>query len=146
MGKIKRQISRVSREAPSKIGRFALDFHDVEEDNNGIKSTALFTDRKTGIIFDYYLADRTTSSITTLLKGHLESIKKLGVATTTLKLDNEVLRHHVIKDWLENDESIKIEPSAPYTQTQNSAAKRSGGIIFTKAKYIRTQVKLPLFL
>ncbi|KAL8376599.1 hypothetical protein RB595_007616 [Gaeumannomyces hyphopodioides] len=44
------------------------------------------------------------------------------------------------------DKHIKIEPSAPYTQSQNGAAERSGGMIKEKARAMKAGAKLPSFL
>jgi hypothetical protein len=43
-------------------------------------------------------------------------------------VDNELTTQKPdVKNYLENIEFMKVEPSAPYTQGQNGGAERSGG-------------------
>ena len=44
------------------------------------------------------------------------------------------------------EQFIKVEPSAPYTQAQNGGAERSGGVIKEKSRAMRTSSKLPTSL
>ena len=47
---------------------------------------------------------------------------------------------------LEKDFQLKIEPSAPYSQSQNGATERSGGVVKDKERAMRNGAKLPSFL
>ena len=51
-----------------------------------------------------------------------------------------------IQTFLTVENGIRLEPSVPNTQSQNSSTECSGGIIKEKAKVIRTGFKLLAFL
>jgi len=54
--KAKRQIRRFPREINEGPGkRFAIDFHDFEEDEDKYSSLMLLTDRWSGYMWDFYL-------------------------------------------------------------------------------------------
>ena len=46
-----------------------------------------------------------------------------------------------VKEWLENQESIKLEPSPPDTAALDGAAERSGGVVKDQARSIREGAK-----
>jgi hypothetical protein len=47
---------------------------------------------------------------------------------------------------LEKDFQLTVEPSAPYTQSQNGATECSGGVIKDKECVMRNGARLPSFL
>jgi hypothetical protein len=51
-----------------------------------------------------------------------------------------------IQTFISVDNGIRLEPSAPNTQSQNGGAERSGGVIKEKARAMRLGSKLPAFL
>jgi hypothetical protein len=47
-----------------------------------------------------------------------------------VEVDNELTTQKPdVRNYLENTEFMKVEPSAPYTQGQNGGAERSGGVL-----------------
>jgi hypothetical protein len=55
------------------------------------------------------------------------------------ELDNELIIQRPkpdVKDHLENNKLMRVEPSAPYTRMQNGAAERSGGILKDEVRTI----------
>lgn len=146
MGKMKRQISRIPKEEPQGIQRFALDFSDLKEDPEGNVAVAFFTCRKTGVVYDYYLRHRDWPTLRRMLDSFMGTLRAKRVKLSTLECDNEIVRSQEGRDWLENEHYVKIEPSASRTQEQNGAAERSGGVIITKARCMRVHAKLPSFL
>ena len=64
-----RQVSRAPRYTGTYPGeRIAVDFHDFEQGYERSKTMALFVDRVTGIMWDYYLSERTAETITACFK------------------------------------------------------------------------------
>ena len=76
ISKIKRKVDRSPRDTGKLGQRIALDFHDFELASDNSHYLALFTDRCTGMIWDYYLPDRkapTVISSSPTLHQHGES-------------------------------------------------------------------------
>ncbi|KJZ72743.1 hypothetical protein HIM_07935 [Hirsutella minnesotensis 3608] len=146
--KAKRQIRRAPRETdvlePGE--RLALDFHDFESDYEGYKSLLLVTDRSSGFSWDYYLPDRTATTINcTLTQVFDYLLYQYGFKPRVIECDNEFVdQKPAVKDFLER-KNLKLEPSAPYTQAQNGGAERSGGVIKEKARAMRGNLPAQLW-
>lgn len=144
---------RVVRRAPresvkrAKCGeRIAIDFHDFNQGYRGYVSALLFTDRPSGYSWDYYLIDRTTTTLKTAINEFLALMKtQYEITVKTLECDGELPRHPQIEDVLREIGMI-LEVSAPNTQAQNGGAERVGGVIKTKARAMRGGAKLPEYL
>ncbi|KJZ68647.1 hypothetical protein HIM_10513 [Hirsutella minnesotensis 3608] len=135
--KAKEKIRREPRE-PADIRpgeRIAIDFHDYEPDYKGYNSMMLLTDRASGFSWDYYLQDRRSETIVSTLNSAFKYLSyQLNFVIKAVECDNELTdRKHDVQRWLEGQQ-IRVEPSAPYTQSQNGGAERSGGVIKEKAR------------
>ena len=114
--KAKRQIRRFPREIHEDPGkRIAIDFHDFEEDDDGFNSLMLLTDRKSGYMWDFYLQDRTTDSIITVLSTFLGLLERqYELKPQVIECDNELTTQKPgVKRYIESLH-IKVEPSLPY--------------------------------
>lgn len=143
--KAKRVIRRYPKTIEDAPGvRLAIDFHDIEESSlKGFKSVMLVTDRYSGYIWDLYLTNRRTATLSLALYNLLGHIyRQHGISTRVIECDNEITRHLEMTTWL-NKGFIKIEPSPPYTQDLNGGAERSGGVVKDKARAMRSASKLP---
>ncbi|KAF4340968.1 hypothetical protein FBEOM_5107 [Fusarium beomiforme] len=147
MAKVKRQVRRQKRVPPEKAGiRLAIDFHDISGDP-GYTSAMLVTGRYSGYIWDYYLPDRTAPTLLSALKHLLRTLERqLQCKPEVIECDNEIPDSHQVSDFLSIQNGMRLEPSAPYTQSQNGGAERSGGVIKEKARAMRAGAKLPSFL
>ena len=144
--KAKRQIRRQPRELYEGPGlHLAADFHSYELGHRGFTSQMLVTDRWSGFIWDYYLQNRTAKTIIAAFK-HLFGVleRQYGIRPKVIEGDNEIFsQKHELRDFLEAQEHMRIEPSAPYTGPQNGAAERSGGVIKDKSRAMREGARLP---
>jgi hypothetical protein len=147
MAKVKRQVRRQRRVPPEKAGiRLAIDFHDMSGDP-GYTSAMLVTDRYSGYIWDYYLPDRTAPTLIGALEHLLRTLERqLQCRPEVIECDNEIPDSHQVSDFLSIKNGMRLEPSAPYAQSQNGGAERSGGVIKEKARAMRIGAKLPSFL
>jgi Pol polyprotein len=146
--KIKRQIRREPRELTEGPGeRLAIDFHDFQEGLGSYTSLMLITDRCSGLIWDYYLQDRTANSIITCFNSLFQILEtRYSIKPKVIECDNEITEVKPrIRIFLEN-KALKIEPSAPNTQSQNGGAERSGGVVKEKINAMRASSKFPAFL
>ena len=146
--KAKRQIRRFPREIHEDPGkRIAIDFHDFEEDDDGFNSLMLLTDRKSGYMWDFYLQDRTTDSIITVLSTFLGLLERqYELKPQVIECDNELTTQKPgVKRYIESLH-IKVEPSSPYMQALNGGAERSGGVVKQKIRSMRASSKLPAAL
>ena len=102
----------------------------------------LVTDRYTGLVWDFYLQDRTAKSIINVLSYLLDFLKQNHeLKPEVIECDNEITsRKSQVYQFIHSCR-IKVEPSAPYTQSQNGGAERSGGVIKEKIRAMRG--KLP---
>jgi hypothetical protein len=148
--KAKRSVRREPREEPDKAGsHLAIDFHDFEPDtvNDGFKSVMLITDRFSGYIWDFYLQNRDAKTIVSALWWFFNILaKQHQILPEVIECDNEITKSSHIKNFLSVRCGMKLEPSAPNTQSQNGGAERSGGVIKEKARAMRLGSKLPGFL
>src|SRR5208282_554090 len=138
--KAKRQIRRQPREILEGPGeRLAVDFHDYEPGLDEYSSSLLITDRWSGMIWDYYLQDRTAQSIITALESLFRMLQaQYLIKPKVVECDNEIITiKPQVQKWLQL-RSVKLEPSAPYTQDQNGGAERSGGVIKEKGRAMRS--------
>ena len=146
--KAKRKIRREPRQGPTRPGqRIAVDFLDLEPDEEGYWSVMLLTDRYSGYVFDVYLTGRNTDVIMEAFRyvlGVLDNQYHLHVEA--IECDNEITKNYALTSYLTEDKHIRLEPSAPHTQSQNGGAERSGGVIKEKARSMRAGAKLPHFL
>ncbi|KAE8551358.1 hypothetical protein EYB25_005243 [Talaromyces marneffei] len=147
--KIHRLIRREDRRLAERPGEhLALDFHDFEKStlkNDKDKRTLmLITDRYSGFMWDFYLTGHTTVEILETLKWFFQYLKKrYNVTPVKIEMDNEITHRHLeVKDWIEQ-QHITIETSVAYTQSQNGAAERSGGVVKTKGRAMRHGAKFP---
>jgi len=78
----------------------------------------------------YYLQNRKAVSIIaalTHLFGLLE--RQYDIKPKVIECDNELYtQKHDVSHFLEDEQRMKVEPSAPYTQSQNRGAECSGGV------------------
>ena len=146
LSKAKRQIRRETRDVSEGPGlQLAIDFHDYEPGLQNFKSMMLVTDRWSGNMWDYYLQNRKAVSIIaalTHLFGLLE--RQYDIKPEVIECDNELYtQKHDVRRFLEVEKHMKVEPSAPYAQSQNGGAERSGGVVKDKARAMREGAKLP---
>jgi hypothetical protein len=145
--KMKRHNVRGPRELPDKPGkRFAIDFHDFEADEEGFRSLVLITDRYAGLMWDYYVEDRTAETIRKVISDFVDSLERGGKIPQTIEMDNEVFEKRAKVMGYLASKRIRCEPSAAYTQSQNGAAERSGGVVKAKINAMRQEVKFPTSL
>ena len=143
--KLVRQVSRAPRNLDCQIGeRIGLDFHDYEEGYEGYKSQLLAVCRISGYIWDYYLVRRTSIDVIRAIDDLMRLLMtQFNIKIKRIECDNEIYStKQEVKEWLARS-GIVLEPSAPYTQAQNGAAERAGGVIKTKGRAMRTGAKLP---
>lgn len=143
--KLTRQIRRTPRENDEKEGeRIAIDFHDYQPGIGGYTSQMLLTCRKTNYIWDYYLSERTASAIVIIFRDFLHMLlTQHDIRVKKIECDNEITTVKPAVQAFLHYYGIVLEPSAPYTQAQNGAAERSGGVIKTKERTMREEAKLP---
>ena len=97
----------------------------------------------------FYLEDRTSDTIIDALESLFGTLKtQYQVVPEVIECDNEIVdQKPKVRDFLEKPpRSIRLEPSAPYTQAQNGGAERSGGVIKNKARAMKIGSNLPPFL
>ncbi|KAL1976427.1 hypothetical protein VTN31DRAFT_2709 [Thermomyces dupontii] len=144
--KMERQPRRQPRDLSgySPDERLAIDFHDFQQDKEGYSSLFLITDRVSRAMWDYYLQDRTSASIATALRNLIDLLERqYGVTVKVIKCDNEIeMKRRAVNRFL-NKVGIKAEPSAPYTQAQNGAAERSGGVLKERINAMGRSANLP---
>ncbi|KAF4947593.1 hypothetical protein FGADI_10273 [Fusarium gaditjirri] len=147
MAKVKRQVHQQRRVPPKKARiRLTIDFHDISEDP-GYTSAILLTNGYSGYIWDYYLPNRTAPTHISALKHLLRTLeRRLQCRPEVIECDNEITDSHQVSVFLSIKNGIRLEPSAPYAQIQNSGAERSGSVIKEKARTMRARAKLPSFL
>ena len=78
--KARRKIERKPRFDRSHLKRaerLAIDFHDFEKDQDGFSSLMLITDRYSGLAWDFYLMNRTATTIINTLNWFLEMIQAI---------------------------------------------------------------------
>jgi len=133
---------------PDKPGvRLTIDFHDFKATNLGYSSVMLVTDRYSGFIWDFYLTNRRADTIITALKWLFQTLEQqFQTKPEAIETDNELPISHRIQAFISVENGIRLEPSAPNTQSQNGGAERSGGVIKEKARAMRAGAKLPAFL
>jgi hypothetical protein len=124
-----------------------MDKHDFELDDEGFRTLLLVTDRWSGYVFDLYLKDHTALLIIealTYLINHLKYQHSINVKV--IECDNEFtdIKSEVVRTLSKHN--IRLEPSVPYTQSQNRAAKRLGGVIKNKICAMRISLNLPVKL
>jgi hypothetical protein len=67
---------------------------------------------------------------------------QFNIVVKTIETDNKIVTVKLeVACWVEN-RGIRIEASAPDTQSQNSRAKRSEGVIKEKARAIQLNANL----
>ena len=148
--KAKRSVRREPMEEPDKAGsHLAVDFHEFEPDavNDGFKSVMLITDRFSGYIWDFYLQNMESDTIVSALWWLFKILaRQHQILPGVVECDNELSRSYYIKNFIIIRCRMKLEPSAPKTQSQNGGAERSRGVINEKACAMRSSSKLPSFL
>jgi hypothetical protein len=65
-----------------------------------------------------------------------------SIKIKTVEYNNKIEKHSQVAEFLAS-KSIRIEPSAPNTQGQNSGAERSGGVLKDKERAMRVKARLP---
>ena len=137
--KARRVISRAPKERPLVAGEIiAVDFHDFNRALDNSSSMMLLTDRCTGMMWDYYLENRTANSINVAFSHFLDLWKKqYAIEVKIIESDNEITTQKPAVARFIQSFGIRIETSAPYTQSQNGLAERSGGVIKDKMRAMR---------
>jgi hypothetical protein len=117
VAKAKRQIRREPRRLDDGPGRrIAIDFHDMDGDEDGFGSSMLITDRWSGYIWDFYLTERTAVAIIATLDMFLNLLKKqYKLEPDVIECDNELTNSAKIRHYVEVIKSMRLEPSAPDT-------------------------------
>ena len=133
--KVKRKVDRPPRQESKPGQRVAIDFHDFEKAYEKSKHLALVTDRCTGMMWDYYLSERDAQSIISCLRHFFNMMEmQYDEKVKVIECDNEIYSRKLeVRRFIES-ESRKIEPSAPYTQSQNGGAARAGGAVKDKIR------------
>lgn len=145
LAKITRQPRRMPRVINEDHGeRLAIDFHNYIKGIDDYTSQMLITCRQTGYTWDYYFTERTAIALINTFRSFLGMMEtQYHIKVKVIECDNEITEvKQVVGRYLEN-KHIKLEPSAPYTQAQNGAAERSGGVIKEKERAMRTGARLP---
>lgn len=116
VSKAKRQIRRVPRPPPPHVGHtYAIDFIDLTHDLKGYHSAMLVTDRSSGLIFIYFLKERSHSTITRVLGNTLDILHSHhSVLPKHLEFDGELLDSQEITIFC-TARSLTTSPSTPYT-------------------------------
>ena len=145
LGKKCRKVRREPRDIEGGPGtRLAVDFHDFEPDVHGYKSVMIVTDRWSGYMWDYYMEKRTAKAII----GALEHLRRLlqtqyGFTIKVIECDNEITEIKASVKHFAESHGGTMEPSAPYTQSQNGGAERSGHMVKQKAAAMAQGAHLP---
>ena len=147
--KIKRQIRRVPKDLHEGPGyRLAIDFHDFSPGRGGFNSLMLVNDRWSGHCWDYYLSNREAATIIAALK-HLFGflLRQCKIKPKIVEMDNELTTQKPkVRTFLEDEQHMVLEPSAPYTNSQIGGAERSGGVIKIKIRAMGIGANLPEYL
>ena len=144
LSKAKKQPSNGKRRSHKKPGeRLAVDFHDFQSTNK-IKSCILITDMASGFTWDYYLPDRTASTICDCLQDAFRLIANhLQTSVKIVEADQETVSvKPAVKNWIDK-QGISLEASAPYAPQQNGGAEANGQVIKTKARTLAVHSGLP---
>ena len=98
-------------------------------------------------MWDFYLQDRTTDSIITVLSTFLGLLERqYELKPQVIECDNELTTQKPgVKRYIESLH-IKVEPSPPYTQALNGGAECSGSVVKQKIRSMRASLKLPAAL
>lgn len=98
-------------------------------------------------MWDFYLQDRTSSSIITVLRSFLGILNnQYRIRPQVIECDNEIYKTKTEVRVFVESRDIRLEPSPPRTQELNGAAERSGGVVKEKARAMRSGSKLPAAL
>jgi hypothetical protein len=116
--KAKRQIRRAPRDLHEGPGhRLAIDFHDYEPGYEGFNSLMLITDRWSGYMWDFYMTNREGKTIIRILEWFFRILKRqYSIQPRVIEMDNELFtQKRKVRKYLEENEHLLLEPSAPYT-------------------------------
>jgi hypothetical protein len=148
LGKARRRPHRQPRDREElKPGdRISLDLHEVESGRQDFRYQLLATDRFSGMMWDYYLANREADSIVKALT-HLYNLlqTQYNIRIKAFESDNEFAASDAFLE-LCHERGIRPEPSAPHTPAQNGGGERSGGVIKGKGRAMSISSKLPVKL
>jgi hypothetical protein len=121
-----------------------MDKHDFKPDDEGFRTLLLVTDRWLGYSFNLYLKDQTALSIIEALTHLINHLKyQYAIDVKVIECDNEFIDVKPEVEWTLSKHNIRLEPSVPYTQSQNGAAERLGGVIKNKICAMRISSNLP---
>ncbi len=143
--KISRKVRREPRSNEEDPGeRLAVDFHDFKLGFGGFKSLVTITDRWSGFIWDFYLSSRTAETIMKVLTYFFDFLKRqYKIEPKVMEMDGELYTQKPeVKRFLEQ-QSMRVEPSPPYTQALNGSGERSGGVIKQKIIAMGSSSNLP---
>ena len=143
-GKMQRQISRRTPYRPSTpFEEIWIDWSDFTEDYQGYSRVMFITDAYSGMVFPYFLQShglgRENRRILQDFFNYID--KQYGFQVKSIRSDNELFSKVVRMELQQR--SIRSNPSAPNTQSQNGGAERSGGVIIEKARSMRISARLP---
>jgi len=105
----------------------------------------LITDRFSAYNWDFYFTDNRPARSIIRLLDHFTCFlyTQFNISVKVIEADNEIVTvKPEVKRWC-TSKGIKVEPSAPDTQSQNGGGERSGGVIKEKARTIRLDANLP---
>ncbi|KAF6517865.1 hypothetical protein HZS61_008144 [Fusarium oxysporum f. sp. conglutinans] len=148
--KAHRLIRRAPREATARArpgDRIAIDFHPLTLGYAGYTSVCILTDRASGYSWDYYLTERSTPTLRSMIQSFLRMLEvQYSIKVKVIECDNEIIEIHTrVADDI-RERGIICEPSAPNTQAQNGGAERVAAVIIEKSRAMRIAAKLPAYL
>jgi hypothetical protein len=131
--KIRKQIKRALRKFnKSSEKRIAVDFHNYASGINEYIFQVILINRATGYVWNYYFVTRKTADLIRMFNAFFNIIKvHNSIKVKIIEYDNKIEKHSQVAEFLAS-KSIRIEPSAPNTQNQNSGAERSRGVLKDK--------------
>jgi len=150
LAKGKKIIKRVPIPTPTALYEVvALDlikFQKVNQDAGYGKYILHFYCRFSGMNHIYVLPAKGEQVIlSTIQQFSAYTTRKWNLPIRTIQSDGESGIGNTTKLWLAN-QGITLNPSPPYTQDQNGAAERSGGVIITAARAIHIDSQLPGYM
>src|SRR5271169_797570 len=94
----------------------------------------------------YILHNKKQETVLRTIQDFYEYAKqRWGQNIKVLKTDGETSLGNKFDNWTV-DKVIEVEQSPPYTQSQNGAIERSGGVLIRRATALRLSANLPEFL
>jgi hypothetical protein len=120
-----------------------VDFHNYASGINEYIFQVILINRAIGYVWDYYFVTCKSADLIRIFDAFVNIMKMHNfIKVKTIECDNKIEKHSQVAEFLAS-KSIRIEPSAPNTQNQNSGAKRSEGILKDKKRVMRIKARFP---